>query len=146
MLKGFVTPLKGSTLVLSILVAGVTLSACSPDGNADPAPTDTASAVALEIATFDASGLDGQDLALNSGKLKAVGNCVALDNGTVLVFPDGEASWDGETLNFGGEDFHLGDSVSSSGSPLAQQAESVIPSGCAGLDPWGVGTLEPEGS
>ncbi|MEV8360323.1 hypothetical protein [Microbacterium sp. NPDC076895] len=146
MLSRRAIPLRAWPVVVLALATGVAVSGCSPDGDAVPTPAETSSAVVLEIATVDGSQLDGHDLALNSGTLVAVGNCVALDNGTVLVFPDGEASWDGETLRFGGEEFHLGDVVSSGGSPLAEQFASMIPSGCADLEPWGVGTLELGGS
>jgi len=143
MLNANALSVKVPLCALAVVGALGVLSGCTQSSDdADLGSVSPSATTAAEIATFDASGMNGYDLALNTGTLEAVGNCVALDNGTVLVFPEGTAAWDGETLSFAGAEFRLGDAVSATGSLMTSQQAANIPSDCSEHQAWGVGALE----
>ncbi|HEV7951070.1 MAG TPA: hypothetical protein VGP24_15000 [Glaciihabitans sp.] len=66
--------------------------------------------------------------------------CLRFANGTVPIFPSTDVSWDGFALNYRGDDYGVGDSISLGGGSLPSLAGmELFPPECGDGEAWIVG-------
>ncbi len=124
-----------------VTIAAV-LTSCSLASDLDPthAP-DKNLASQAEIATYERSRDWGSGAGEARGVLAEIDGCVRLDNSRVPVFPSDQATWDGETLTFGEDQYRVGDTITFAGNEIGDpsELEAEIPAGCSAGPFWIVG-------
>lgn len=113
------------TLVLAL--AGATLLAgCA-----------TTSSNASGILTYQVGPERGGDDARAEGVLAFDDGCLRFTDGTIPVFPDDEVSWDGTTLVWRGDEYHVGDEIElGGGEGDREHVETPVPSNCGEGRVW----------
>lgn len=139
------TLFASSALLASVLLVVITvalLTACAPVSDPEPSETPVESLASEgKIAVYDIPQDWGSDAGEASGVLVEVDGCVRLDNSRVPIFPSDQASWDGETLTFGGDEYRLGDTIAFAGNEIGDPSklDVEIPEGCSTGPFWVVG-------
>lgn len=86
------------------------------------------------MATYEVDADHAAEEALISGVLSFVDGCVVLGDGTVPVFPEGEATWQDEQLVWRGESYALGALLELPGGEGGP--ETPLPAACSGRVSW----------
>ncbi|MBD3941411.1 hypothetical protein IF188_06830 [Microbacterium sp. NEAU-LLC] len=134
-------PLTPTQTLARILAAGVT--AALSLALASCAAGEVPSSGPLAVHERPDYGMD----ALLGGVLRTDGGCVRVEpsagsagTATVVSFPAGDATWNGEVLTWRGEEYRDGDEISLGGG-LAPEPPGYVPEDCGDLEVWQVSPL-----
>jgi FlaG/FlaF family flagellin (archaellin) len=139
-----VTPQRISTAILAAACVGALLTGCTASAPASPPETTTTTTTSSApssgvLVTRAAATDDGYDVDAVSGILTVANGCVRLEDGTIPVFPDDQAMWDGTALTWKGEQYRPGERVYLGGREITGGGMlDTIPGGCGAGTVWQV--------
>ena len=126
-------------IVLAAAVSALALGVLVGCASTTVVASSEAEPVGVVTRHVDAGEVSGA--ALLEGTLAFENGCVRLDDGTVPVFADAAAKWDGTTLTWRGVEYRVGDKISFGGAILTdEQRKALVPDSCGAGQGWSVGT------